>query len=290
MTRHSKPYITFFVLLVVLVAIILFINLKLVTVVKTRYYIKASDPSNELEEKPENQTSRKELMKLAEPSELWLSFDDQVENAKLIADAGEKKKPRKENQNPGPISEEIELRSGKKYFIEVLHIGQRKGSYLSVKLKSPGNEAFLNIEKEVLLPFFQNDFDLKNAFYDIEIPSVASCVNSTKENPFLLEKHTSYSSHEIFAGILPNCDLPNPSESRKLERKTIKLQRHHSIHRKYYTSIFVYPYDMVNRVGSNSDYKTRPLPAWNHDNMLNKTSATNIVELLLNRTRKRLRK
>lgn len=224
----------------------------------------------------------------ADSSELWLSSDSKVGNAKLIAYAGEKMDSRKANQNLGSISEGIELCSGRKYFIEALHIGQSKGSFISVQWKQPGATTFISIGEELLLPFFHNDFNLKNTFYDFEIPNAASCANSTKQNPFLLEKHTPHSSQDIFAKVLPNCNLPNLREIRKLERKEIKLKRHYSIHRKYYKSIFVYPYELVNMVGSNSDYKTRPHPAWNHNNMLSKERTLDIVEMLLNMTRERL--
>ena len=228
----------------------------------------------------------------SEISELWLSFDDKSENAKLITYAGEKlgeEKTNTTNAHQFLVSEGIELNSGKKYFIEALHIGQTAVRYVSVQWKPPGNfTTFITIGEEFLSPFFHNDFDPKNAFYDFEIPPVVSCVSSTKENPFLLEKHTLYSSHQIFAEVLPNCHLPDLSETLRLERKDIQLNPYESIEPKYFKGVLIYPYDLVNTVGISSHFvNTTDHVGWNHDNMLKKDSVESIVGMFLNRTKEK---
>lgn len=228
----------------------------------------------------------------AEALELWLSIDDVSENVKLIACVDGKKALERRNRRSchnRTFSEEIELKSGKKYFIEVLHLTRDNMTSFSLQWKTPGNPIFVDIGEKFLLPFFHNDYDLNNAFYDIEIPTVVSCANSTKENPFLLEKHTRYSNHQIFADVLPDCQFPNLRETLKRKRKDIKLKPYDSIHIKYFHPILVYPYDLVNRVGSSSHFGGQNSPAWNNNNMLKKDSAANIVEMFLNKTKERLK-
>lgn len=97
-------------------------------------------------------------------SELWLSTDIDPKNARLIATVFSSKgigftKTGDFKKYPTQISRKIQLKAGRKYYIEVLHKQARGKSHLQVLWKPPGFSNFTKIENKSLSLFVDdNDF------------------------------------------------------------------------------------------------------------------------------------
>lgn len=120
-------------------------------------------------------------------SELWLSTDIDPKNARLIATVFSTKgtgwtKTGDFRKYPAQISRKIQLKAGRKYYIEVLHKQARGKSHLQVLWKPPGYKKLVKIESN-FLSLFADDNDFK------------SLDESLKDNEFELYAPKNVPSH-----------------------------------------------------------------------------------------------
>jgi hypothetical protein len=99
-------------------------------------------------------------------SELWLSTDIDPKNVRLIATVFSTKgtgwtKTGDFQKYPTQISRKIQLKAGRKYYIEVLHKQGRGKSHLQVLWKPPRHGKFEKVESD-FLSLFVDDNDFKS--------------------------------------------------------------------------------------------------------------------------------
>jgi len=226
-----------------------------------------------------------------ESSELWINADRN--GSQLIAYVGERGESARTERNnfttfPSQISKVVKLKSGMTYFIEILHIARGNSSHLTVQWKEPGKTHFSPINKEFLIPYISQDFNLFNVFYDIEIPLVKSCQYSRKANKFLYEEQTIYISHSTFSSVLPSCQFDNPRERLRRQRSNINLRNYESLTEKYFKKTFVYTSKPINK--NVYDYGQLSSVPWWGNVQLNEKEAKEIANLVWERIARKFKR
>ena len=84
--------------------------------------------------------------------ELWLSVDDDPNNATLIASVSEWSMPHGWDDNPSQESPAVTLQAGERYYIEALHKAEWGGDHLAVAWQIPGGSREV-IEGQYLSPY-----------------------------------------------------------------------------------------------------------------------------------------
>lgn len=154
-------------------------------------------------------------------SELWLSKGEDPSKAVLICSLDEWTTKDNFRQSPLQVSDEIELKKDRKYFIEILHAQLMGSDFVQVAWSVPGTprDKFETISTESLSLFFNDSGTLHN--YDMA-PDSPACKSRPHHRAY---RHSTrrevkatplYLSHEMVRDVLPYCEY-TPSYLMKKE-------------------------------------------------------------------------
>lgn len=151
-------------------------------------------------------------------SELWLSAGEDPSEAVLICNLGEWTTKDNFQQSLSQISEEIELKKDRKYFIEILHVQLIGVDFLQVAWSVPGTprDEFEIISTDSLSLFFNDSGTLHN--YDMA-PDSPACKSIPRHQHSTRKEDKAtplYLSHDIVRDALPYCEY-RPSYLTKKE-------------------------------------------------------------------------
>jgi len=191
-------------------------------------------------------------------AEVWLSHNENWKHARKIWDAGNFSK------------EEIGLKAGKNYFIEVVATCFRQRNKIQLLWKTPVSSVF-EVINGTFLSSFVDDSGFKNSkIYDGSMPDSPVCTSRRyKTTYFQVHQEISYLSHDEVQDILPYCDYNASYIVKK------RLKQYHAI-RFYHVHTFVYPFpDDINLTNANK----RPL---------NKQEALEVVRIFMKSLEKKM--
>ena len=142
----------------------------------------------------------------SDPTEVWLSSDNKLENAAPIARVI--RKISKLDPSRTHISEHIKLTEGKQYFIDIINIQSKQDGYLELRWKPRQNDSFEIINTRYL-SLFLNETDVEDNEwrFDSKIPECVVCQKKQYKRwnkHFLLER-LPYLNHAEVANVLPYC-------------------------------------------------------------------------------------
>ena len=151
-------------------------------------------------------------------SELWLSAGEDPSEAVLICNLGEWTTKDNFQQSLSQISEEIELKKDRKYFIEVLHVQLIGVDFLQVAWSVPGTprDEFEIISTDSLSLFFNDSGTLHNYDTAPDSPACKSIPRHQHSTRKEVKATPLYLSHDIVRDALPYCEY-RPSYLTKKE-------------------------------------------------------------------------
>ena len=141
-------------------------------------------------------------------SELWLSAGEDPSEAVLICSLGEWTTRDNFQQSLSQVSEEIELKEDRKYFIEILHVQLIGVDFLQVAWSVPGTprDNLEIISTDSLSLFFNDSGTLHN--YDMA-PDSSACKSRPRNRQSTrteVKAMPLYLSHEMVRDVLPYCE------------------------------------------------------------------------------------
>ena len=145
----------------------------------------------------------------SDSTELWLSSDNKLENAVPIARVIRNITKTSTHGSRTQISEQINLKEGKQYFIDIINMQSQPDGYLEVRWKLPQNDSFEIINTRCLSLFLnQTNVEDNEWRFDSKIPECTVCKdkqNKSWNKHFLLEQYPKYLNHAEVANVLPYC-------------------------------------------------------------------------------------
>lgn len=151
-------------------------------------------------------------------SELWLSTGEDPSEAALICSLGEWTTRHNFQQSLSQVSDEIELKEDRKYFIEILHVQLLGIDFLQVAWSVPGTprDKFEIISTDSLSLFLNDSGTLHN--YDVapDSPACKSRPHHRQSTRTETKATPQYLSHEMVRDVLPYCEY-TPSYLTKKE-------------------------------------------------------------------------
>ena len=141
-------------------------------------------------------------------SELWLSTGEDPSAAVLICNLGEWTTKDNFQKSPSQISEDIELKKHRKYFIEILHVQLIGVDFLQVAWSVPGTprDKFEIITNDSLSLFFNDSGTLHNYDMAPDSPACKSIPHHSQSTREEVKATPLYLSHDIVRDVLPYCE------------------------------------------------------------------------------------
>ena len=141
-------------------------------------------------------------------SELWLSAGEDPSEAVLICSLGEWTTRDNFQQSLSQISDEIELKEDRKYFLEILHVQLMGVDFLQVAWSVPGTplDKFETISNDSLSLILSDSGTLRT--YDItpDSPACKSRPHHRQRTRTETKATPQYLSHEVVRDVLPCCE------------------------------------------------------------------------------------
>jgi len=141
-------------------------------------------------------------------SELWLSAGEDTSEAVLICSLGERTTRGNFQQSLSQVSDEIELKEDRKYFIEILHVQLLGVDFLQVVWSLPGTprEKFEIISTDSLSLILSDSGTQHNYDMTLESPACKSRHHHWQSTRTATKATPQYLSHEMVRDVLPCCE------------------------------------------------------------------------------------
>lgn len=151
-------------------------------------------------------------------SELWLSPGEDPSKAVLICSLGEWTTRDDFQQSLSQVSDEIELKEDRKYFIEILYVQLKGVDFLQVVWSVPGTprHKFETISTDNLSLFFNDSGTLHNYDMAPDSPACKSRPHHLHSTRTEVKTTPLYLPHETVRDVLPYCEY-TPSYLTKKE-------------------------------------------------------------------------
>ncbi|KAL9968816.1 hypothetical protein ACROYT_G020946 [Oculina patagonica] len=141
-------------------------------------------------------------------SELWLSPSEDPSKAVLICSVEQWSTRDNFQQSPAQVSREIELKEGRKYFVELIHVQMKGDDFLQLVWSTPGmpRSKFETISINSMALFDKDNGTLYNYDTAPDSPACKSRPHHRHSSRTEVKSTPLYLPHETVKDALPYCD------------------------------------------------------------------------------------